>query len=100
MKTLKNKIFFVPKKPKKFFKEILLIGLIICLFLISGCGEKFCGSSSFSSCLNDDDCLIGGCSGQICGGEKTISTCEYRDCYNAEKYGLSCGCVDDKCSWN
>ena len=89
-------------------KKLIFILLIAYLVLINGCSEqmvseeqeKFCGSSSFSSCLNDDDCLIGGCSGQICGGEKTFSTCEYRDCYNAEKYGLSCGCIDGKCSWN
>lgn len=117
--------------------NLKISGLILVLFLISGCvsvvdfdecvaagnpvmesypkqcvhdGEtffedissEFCGSSSGSGCSVDSDCEPGGCSGQVCGGqgENLITTCEFRDCYDAEKYGVSCDCVENKCEWN
>lgn len=63
---------------------------------------EFCGSSTNAECNSDEDCKVGGCSGQVCEGKKegTITTCEFRDCYDNRKYGLSCGCVDNKCQWN
>ena len=65
--------------------------------------EPFCGISSRDSCESDSDCKKEGCSGQICQGsndEGVVTTCEYKECYNAENYGLSCGCVDNQCIWN
>jgi len=57
----------------------------------------FCGSSTQGPCSSDSDCITGGCSGQVCQSvqeEPVISTCDYRDCYNAEKYGKACRCVN------
>ena len=64
--------------------------------------EEFCGFSTKSGCQNDSDCKKSGCSGQICQSiseESKISTCEWRDCYNAENYGLECKCVENQCQW-
>jgi len=64
--------------------------------------EEFCGTSSYGSCVSNLDCTAGGCSGQVCQSkneESMITTCEYKDCYNAQSYGLGCKCVDKKCQW-
>jgi len=83
--------------------------LIISLFIF-GCGyksvetpEDFCGSSTKSQCSSDNDCVKGGCSGQICqskSDEQMFTTCEYRDCYDENKYGLECKCIDNQCLWS
>ena len=64
--------------------------------------EEFCGSSTYAPCGTDDDCEPGGCSGQLCMGvnEDMGTTCEYRDCYNAESFGMTCGCHNGKCQWS
>jgi len=62
-------------------------------------GGGFCGWSDYGQCDSDDDCLRSGCSGQVCGSQDHITTCEWRDCYNPEPYGLSCGCVRNQCRW-
>ena len=86
---------------------------IIPLLLVSACTQTtsdtmnttdldgFCGSSTNAICAADSDCKPGGCSGQVCSGadENIITTCEYRECYNAEAYGVKCGCVEGKCRW-
>jgi len=64
--------------------------------------DAFCGRSTKGPCQSDADCRAGGCSGQICQSKKEeggISTCEYRDCYDASKYGVKCGCVNQACQW-
>ncbi len=65
--------------------------------------DMFCGWSTYGSCSSDSDCIRGGCSGQVCQSryeETIVTTCEWRDCYNAEKYGLRCRCVDGRCMWS
>ena len=65
--------------------------------------EEFCGSSTEGSCSEDDDCVAGGCSGQVCASkneEPIMTTCEYTECYDAEKYGVSCVCAEGKCRWS
>lgn len=65
-------------------------------------GDEFCGSSTNFACSTDADCKLGGCSSQVCQGkneEDVITTCEYKDCFNSEKFGLSCGCFNNKCGW-
>jgi eight-cysteine-cluster-containing protein len=62
----------------------------------------FCGRSTNGQCSSDADCITGGCSGQVCQSkneEPIITTCEYRDCYNPQPYGLTCGCKASKCQW-
>ncbi|MFH0884621.1 MAG: eight-cysteine-cluster domain-containing protein [Candidatus Micrarchaeota archaeon] len=62
----------------------------------------FCGRSTNSTCSKDSDCISGGCSNQVCQSATeppVITTCEYTECYDAQKYGVSCGCVQGKCSW-
>ena len=62
----------------------------------------FCGTSTSGTCSKDSDCMTGGCSGQVCQGAAeppVITTCEYRECYSAQAYGLSCGCVSGGCAW-
>lgn len=64
--------------------------------------EDFCGWSTYEKCSSDPDCLTDGCSGQVCRSkfeEPTPTTCEWRECYNAQKYGLVCKCVENKCQW-
>ncbi len=64
--------------------------------------EGFCGTSTNGECSADSDCTSGGCSGQVCQSkseEPMITTCEYRDCYNAEEYGVKCSCVTGTCAW-
>ena len=70
-----------------------------CLTKVSG---EFCGMSTEFECISDSDCITDGCSGQICRGkveDAIITTCEWKDCYNAEVYGVECGCVNGKCMW-
>jgi eight-cysteine-cluster-containing protein len=65
--------------------------------------EEFCGTSTYGGCSANSDCIAGGCSGQVCQSkteESTVTTCEYKDCYNAQSYGLACKCVDKKCQWS
>ena len=65
--------------------------------------EGFCGTSTEAECSTDSDCETGGCSGQVCQGaseEEAITTCEWRECYDAEEFGASCGCVEGKCQWS
>jgi len=62
----------------------------------------FCGWSTYGRCNSDEDCMRGGCSGQVCQSkfERPIKTmCEWFDCYDADKYGVVCRCVDGKCRW-
>lgn len=64
--------------------------------------EQFCGVSTNAACASDDGCKAGGCSGQVCGSaraEPMLTTCEFRDCYDALRYGLRCGCVANTCRW-
>ena len=64
--------------------------------------SEFCGMSTLGACESDADCVIGGCSGQICSSKnegEISTTCEYRDCYDAEKYGFDCVCVNHTCTW-
>ena len=91
---------------------ITLVLLLTIIVVISGCseapGEKedlggFCGLSTSGFCTADADCVTDGCSGQVCRStseEPVITTCEYRNCYNEDEYGLSCGCVNNGCKWN
>ena len=63
---------------------------------------KFCGWSTYGKCSSDEDCLRDGCSNQICRsrfGEPIITTCEWLDCYNADKFGVACKCIDGRCQW-
>ena len=59
----------------------------------------FCGWSDYGFCTSDDDCFRSGCSSQVCGAESHITTCEWRECYNPDRYGLYCGCVENRCQW-
>lgn len=62
----------------------------------------FCGTSSLGSCSSDADCVAGGCSNQVCYGKNeppSATTCEWTECYDAQKYNVSCGCVAQKCAW-
>ncbi|MFH1222457.1 MAG: eight-cysteine-cluster domain-containing protein [Candidatus Micrarchaeota archaeon] len=64
--------------------------------------QSFCGTSTNGGCSSNSDCMKGGCSGQVCQSkneEPVITTCEYTECYNADTYGVSCGCVGGKCQW-
>lgn len=72
-------------------------------FLENAEPEDFCGSSTYGECDSAQDCNAGGCSGQVCESkfdESAITTCEWLDCYNAEKYGISCQCLENKCQWS
>jgi len=62
----------------------------------------FCGTSMRAVCSSDSDCVAGGCSNHVCYGKNeppSATTCEWRDCYDAQKYSVSCGCVAQKCAW-
>jgi len=64
----------------------------------------FCGFSTKGSCSSDSDCSIGGCSRSVCMAtseldEGFITTCEFKECYIAQDYEVSCGCVNNKCQW-
>ncbi len=74
------------------------------LVLLAGCiqqKEEFCGTSSYSSCATESDCIIGGCSSQVCQSkddEQMFTTCEYMECYNSKDY--ECICKESKCQWS
>ena len=74
-----------------------------CIDLCCGkCVSGFCGWSTNGPCAGDADCMTGGCSGQVCQSTSEgpiITTCEWTDCYSAKAYGVSCGCVDNQCTW-
>jgi len=77
-----------------------------CILACCGkCVDKlggFCGWSSNASCASDADCMTGGCSGQVCQSiseEPVTTTCEWTECYSAEAYGVTCGCLDATCRW-
>ncbi|MCD6402761.1 MAG: eight-cysteine-cluster domain-containing protein [Candidatus Aenigmarchaeota archaeon] len=62
----------------------------------------FCGRSTYGKCNSDEDCITDGCSSQVCRSrfeEPIGTTCEWFDCYDANKYGVACKCVDGKCQW-
>jgi eight-cysteine-cluster-containing protein len=62
----------------------------------------FCGWATGGECRSDSDCIRGGCSGQVCQSVKegaAITTCEWRECYNADKYKVSCNCIENRCEW-
>lgn len=79
--------------------------LLFILLLLSGCvqlKEPFCGTSTYSECTENKECVITGCSSQICQStqdEQAFTTCEYKECYNPELYNLECNCVVNKCQW-
>jgi len=80
----------------------LTFNQILSTFRFTEPEEEFCGWSTNGSCSSDSDCMSGGCSEQVCqpkNEEGVITTCEYKDCYSAEKYGLDCKCVNNKCQW-
>lgn len=92
--------------------KTFLVLIVLCAFLIA-CRtvpqqttteeEPFCGSSSDAACATDSDCVTDGCSGQICRSnteEPRITSCEWRDCYDAQAYGLVCSCLEQKCEWH
>ncbi len=65
--------------------------------------EEFCGWSTQGNCSTDADCTSGGCSGQVCQStfeEPVMTTCEYKECYNADLYGMECKCVEGACQWS
>jgi eight-cysteine-cluster-containing protein len=62
----------------------------------------FCGWSTYGECKTDSDCIKGGCSGEVCQSKKdevAVSICIWKECFDAEKYGLNCRCVEGKCQW-
>lgn len=67
-----------------------------------GVGEDdFCGYAQ-GTCKTNSDCIVGGCSSQVCQSKSqdpVVTTCEFRECYKAEKYNLSCQCVENNCQW-
>jgi eight-cysteine-cluster-containing protein len=63
----------------------------------------FCGTSTRAACSSDADCVRGGCSSQVCYGKSeppSATTCEWTECYDAQKYNMTCGCVGGKCAWS
>jgi eight-cysteine-cluster-containing protein len=91
----------------KYSSAYIFLLTVSCLFLFSinktlSQTNDFCGFSTNRSCQTNADCHTDGCSGQVCAGENEniITTCEYRDCYNANSYGLTCGCINNYCQWN
>ncbi len=88
---------------------VLILGALLSytlpnkIFQIQTKVSGFCGSSTNGACSTDSDCMKGGCSGQVCQGkseEPIITTCEFRECYDSVRYGVSCGCVSNKCQWS
>ena len=63
----------------------------------------FCGSSIYSKCEMNEECVIGGCVNQLCGSKgdvnSMLSSCEKRPCYEYERFNLKCGCKDNICQW-
>ena len=66
-------------------------GLILILFLISGCGGDTSG-----------DCVVAGCSNQLCVGaeeaKNLFTTCEYLEEYNCLTL-TECDYFDGECKW-
>ena len=63
---------------------------------------KFCGWSDYGKCNSNKDCVTDGCSAQVCRskfGEPVITSCEWLDCYDAERFNVTCKCIDGKCQW-
>jgi len=63
---------------------------------------EFCGWSTYGKCSNHEDCVRTGCSSQVCQSKfekKIVTTCEWRECYDAKKYGVRCGCFMGRCQW-
>jgi len=63
---------------------------------------KFCGWSTYGKCSSDKDCITTGCSKQICQSrfeKPMLTTCEWKDCYDTEKFGIACRCVEGRCQW-
>lgn len=66
--------------------------------------DYFCGASTYEACESETDCITGGCSSQICASKNgkiggMATTCEFKDCYDSQKYGFGCTCIDKKCQW-
>ena len=62
----------------------------------------FCGTSTFGPCESNEDCMVGGCSGEVCQSvnEEPVGTpCWWKDCFEDEKYGVSCQCIEGRCQW-
>lgn len=89
--------------------------LVVVLYAFGGLGrgtpieengappDEFCGWSTNGSCSLDGDCITGGCSNQICQSsseEPVTTTCEWKDCYDSDKYGVECKCVQGQCQWS
>lgn len=99
---------------------LLLAGFVLSLsiFVADGCAGSsssdqsqsenggldggFCGTSTMGSCSADTDCMTDGCSSQVCRSANEppmITTCEWVECYDATKYSMACGCVENQCQW-
>lgn len=64
--------------------------------------EQFCGTATLGACTNDADCALGchsRCESVEEHNDEEVCTMIYVECENYTKYGVSCGCVDGKCSW-
>jgi len=62
----------------------------------------FCGVSTYGECKSDADCVRDGCSGEVCRSvfeEATPTACVWRECFDAGRYRLKCGCVNGRCQW-
>jgi len=79
--------------------------LLPILLFLSGCSHAVNDKSDDKNfeCSSDSDCAAAGCSSQLCvGADKAsgiITTCEYKEEYSCLKL-TSCGCINNKCSWN
>jgi eight-cysteine-cluster-containing protein len=94
-------------------KKIILALAVLALLGCSGekksegkmeeSSKEFCGWTTNGACQVDDDCQMSGCSKQVCMAKaegEVITICEFKDCYQAEKYQKSCGCVAGTCQWH
>ena len=67
-----------------------------------GLNPGFCGVSTGGPCSSDEDCVRSGCSGEVCQSkleEPVVTPCVWRECYDAERYGARCACVQGRCRW-
>lgn len=55
-----------------------------------------CIRNAPNTCATDADCKTGGCGGELCAG---IDNDGVTDCNCTAPQGVSCGCVNGKCSW-
>ena len=65
--------------------------------------DDFCGFSTHGECSTDVDCFVSGCSGEVCQSiyeDEVVTPCIWKECYDAEAYGVSCGCVNGTCQWS